>query len=808
LIEQLQAYMTEYDRTADAAANGSDEQRSLYNPLVFLLVGGGTGEALAALNRLMERKCANSAGVIYIHITYGEEETGEPSAASGGPRRGEGSGGAGNLFHIRLPLAAGERSTVRADLHRQFYARADARAILNRTLRQAASRLAAGGRLYANFERLSLAAVTLADDPLCILLPELTLATQSILGESFKQVQTDLYVLLREGAAAGDYAYASALGFSFLQELEQMQERGYTLKAPLLVTEDGFALTAQHGPSPLFDLVYLLGDKDSHGVLAKDGLALAYKAIAGLNLLKNRRSVHEYDGKSGGVYNNLQYKQSITSPAVPEHVYSSAGYAEVRRPNQAIALLVLKQVYQAFCAKLMSSGGMEAEQGIRLFGLDAQAIGRRAAELLPPRERLAELHALLAADLPLAGLKRSSLREAEDGLYGGNAKAFFTRHFTAAAQSALSRLNLQADMESVLAAELRPPYTFYSVYRWTDRREPAGLHHGLARQLEETVRQLDDASYALQNAYDQSGETLPGSGGFALLAGAGKKRFRRELLELLYGLHYEVLALTVKRDLLLKWGETLDALHESAGLLVGQLQTLAAELNEAGVQIAHRESEASGDYLGRNLKEYYGKQVERIIALLAAGRGAEFFLTERYFGDIAALLAAGRDKVLARLIEIGRRDVFTDAVFTQPFETELLERANVNAGFAEGAELLSREELYKDLFLRLAGGAAVRLALFHSTQKHRYEESYYFGDADSELIRYCLSRGDRTGQLGCVHERKTSGIDKLAIMGGFRLSDVMFWRNGRKYYDSYVDNGFQFHKEAVSDKGGPDASAE
>jgi hypothetical protein len=231
-------------------------------------------------------------------------------------------------------------------------------------------------------------------------------------------------------------------------------------------------------------------------------------------------------------------------------------------------------------------------------------------------------------------------------------------------------------------------------------------------------------------------------------------------------------------------------------VLVGQLQLLASELDEAGEQIALREAETSGDYLGRNLKAYYGKQVERIIALLAAGRGAEFFLTERYFGDIAALLAAGRDQVLERLIAICRRDVFTDAVFTQPFETELLERANVNAGFAEGAALLSREELYKDLFLRLGNGSAVRLALFHSTQKHRYEESYYFGDADSELIRYCLSRGDGTGQLGCVHERKTSGIDKLTIMGGFRLTDVMFWRNGRKYYDSYVDNGFHFHREA------------
>ncbi|MCL6459435.1 MAG: hypothetical protein K6T85_15665, partial [Gorillibacterium sp.] len=109
--------------------------------------------------------------------------------------------------------------------------------------------------------------------------------------------------------------------------------------------------------------------------------------------------------------------------------------------------------------------------------------------------------------------------------------------------------------------------------------------------------------------------------------------------------------------------------------------------------------------------------------------------------------------------------------------------------------VLSKEELYRDLFERLESGATIRLSLFNYTQKHRYEEKYFFGDFESEFIRYAfaLDRSNRTYQLGCVHEQKTSGIDKLNIMGGFRMEDVIFGRNARKYYDSYVANGFHFH---------------
>ncbi|MCL6458394.1 MAG: hypothetical protein K6T85_10355, partial [Gorillibacterium sp.] len=683
MLERLRAFVSEYDRQADAAADVNDEQRSLHNPLVFLFVGEKSTEALVTVRRLMELKCTNSAAILYLHLTESGSDSSLSTDGATANKEEETRKAPDNLFSLRLPLTRDNRGSVRPDLHRSFHHSPEAMIGLNRLIRRAGNRLAESGRLYANFQRLNVAVVTRADDPLNVLLPEFLLLIKSILGESFKQVQTDLYALLKEGEADEDFAYRAALGYSFLNELEAEQERSYTLRAPLLLTEDGFALEVEHAPAPLFDLVYLLGDKDEHGILAKQGLELAYKTIASLNLLKNRRTIHEYDREGGGVYNNLQYKQSITSPAVPENIYSSAGYAEVRRPNQAIALMVLKEFYQAFCSKLATGGRMEDYDAAQLFGLDVASVNRRVLSLLPAKEKLEEMHALLAADLSLDVLKRSSLREAEGELYGSNGRAFFALHFEQTARTALSALNLRTEVERKLATELKPPYTFYSVYSWTDELGEAGLHKVILRQLEETGRQLEDAKHALQSVYEQTGDTLPAGSGFTFLAKAGKRRFRRELLTVLYSLQYDVLALQIKRELLLKWEETLDELHKGAGQLVAQLDLLKSDLKDATLQIVGQTTDDNGDYLGRNLKEYYSKQVERIVEALSVSRGADFFLDSKFFGDIGTLLKAGRDKLLACLIDICRREIFTDAVFAESFEEELLERANVTIGFEE-----------------------------------------------------------------------------------------------------------------------------
>lgn len=44
-----------------------------------------------------------------------------------------------------------------------------------------------------------------------------------------------------------------------------------------------------------------------------------------------------------------------------------------------------------------------------------------------------------------------------------------------------------------------------------------------------------------------------------------------------------------------------------------------------------------------------------------------------------------------------------------------------------------------------------------------------------------------------MHEKRSSGVEKLNLMGGFHLEDLMYYRNGKAYYETYVQNGYEFH---------------
>jgi hypothetical protein len=136
----------------------------------------------------------------------------------------------------------------------------------------------------------------------------------------------------------------------------------------------------------------------------------------------------------------------------------------------------------------------------------------------------------------------------------------------------------------------------------------------------------------------------------------------------------------------------------------------------------------------------------------------------------------------------------TAAPFKQTFAEELLRRANVTIDYSN-QEVLSRDELFKKLYRTLEEHAGIHIRLLDYTHKHRYEEKYFFGDATSEFMRYALNEEEtsRIYKLGCVHEKRSSGVEKLNIMGGFCVEDLMYYRNGKMYYESYAQNGYLFH---------------
>lgn len=146
------------------------------------------------------------------------------------------------------------------------------------------------------------------------------------------------------------------------------------------------------------------------------------------------------------------------------------------------------------------------------------------------------------------------------------------------------------------------------------------------------------------------------------------------------------------------------------------------------------------------------------------------------------------------MLYVCQREILTQAEFNHNFEEELLARANVLTRY-DNREILSKEDLFKKLYLRLEESSSVHIEVFHYTHSNRYEEKYYFGDFYSQFMRFAIEKEHemRLWKVGCVHEKKLSGIEKLTLMGGFKLTDLMYYRNGEKYYKAYCENGFEFH---------------
>jgi hypothetical protein len=338
-----------------------------------------------------------------------------------------------------------------------------------------------------------------------------------------------------------------------------------------------------------------------------------------------------------------------------------------------------------------------------------------------------------------------------------------------------------------------PLYGFYAAYLCSSEGVSESLVEELQLRIKETTKLLGQGQEELEQLYADRVADQP----FAKTSLWGRltnkstvKSFSRHLLDLVYGIKLDLLLLEMKLRLLRQYLQKLEELHERTKPFVQRLHQLEKTLQDA----SRGSISVTSDYLNRNINEYYGHGVEKMLIELESRRGAQFYFDERHMGNVSLLLIQGEEQLLGRLIEITNREIFVQPLFQKTFEDELLERANVAVSY-DNREVLSKEDLFRDLYSTLENEAAIRADVYHSTHKHRYIEKYFFGDFESEFIRYAfaIDQGSRAYKLGCVQEMKRSGIEKLSIMGGFRIEDLMYYRNGKRYYDTYLQNGFTFH---------------
>lgn len=784
--ERLTPFAEAYAAAGEKTAGQGDGRSSIHYPAVFLFIGDGLQQAAEHIRSVNAQKWDNGAGVMYVEVQ-------SEAAASSSVHREEHPQQL--ITYLSSPDAIHSSAQHRRpDWAKHFREESKHLLELNKTFRQVSHRLADFGRLYSSFDRLHLSIVTRVEDPMNILVPEIALLARSILGQSFKSVQMDLYVLVHEGEQENNFAYASSTGVAFLQEVEQMQRDDYSLSAPLQRTEDGLAVMVQHVAAPLFELAYILSDRNERGVSVNGGIMSNYDIICRISLLKNRQRADTGSDSSsyGSDYNNTAFRNNIRNADGSQGLVS-AGFARVRRPDEAIALTVLEHFLLGLVQRMKQEPDLGVAERERLLGMDEPTMDARLEQLIPDEGRLEDMNSLMTRSVSFSSLRSMSLREAEYALFEQGGDAFFADNYEQETMRRLERWNAESEFRAIVAERMkgRRDVHFYQLAAWSDENHSDSIWTVLHNRIRDLNIAIEQAQQDLDSWYGSRAEDLT----FQKLPFMDKHNVRsltRALIQTIYPHKLYILTLQTRLKLYRRWEEQLTALHRGSQVLVRQMDELALELNRAAAASVR----SADDYIGQNIADYYSRLTADVMADMEEKRGEHVFFEERSVGDVMALLQKGSDVLLDRLITICRQDLLPSPILSQPFEQELLSRANVTIDY-NNKQALSQEDLFKELYRTLEDRATIHIRLLDYTHKHRYEEKYMFGNANGEFVRYAtgVDHTTRIYKTGFIHEDRTSGVEKLNLMGGFTIEDLMYYRNGKTYYDTYLANGYTFHAD-------------
>ncbi|ULT56470.1 tubulin-like doman-containing protein [Neobacillus drentensis] len=774
----VQKYADSFSIKLEKISQSENVQRSVNYPIVFLFLGDLVKDALLTIKKMNKEKWHNSNGILYFHAYQSETIL------------------ADNLFSLQLANTGYDRQSQRKELADTFNQDETMLIELNKTFRKLTTKLADYGRAFSSLQKVNLCVVTAIHDPANILIQEFTLLLKSILQESFRIVEVDLYGLLMEKQDGENFAFTTSLGISFLKELDEYQQNEYHFEKDLQLIEDHLRLPVCHPPSPLFDMVYLLSDKNENGLIEDEALQQNYELISHLNLLKNRKIWTEHYEKMNS-YSHQSFKRAMKGNA-GNPVYASAGFAKVTRPNKAIVLHVASQFYQGLLDTLKNQSKQPREKVLQLFDLSESSFQKYYEHFLPPADRLYDMHELMRVSNSYRAIRKLSLNETEEFLYEGGTETFFYQNFEEPVHEFLKVLDLREQIEWCFYENIinHEQYGIYCAYSWTadNVHAESNVMNAISHILEETKQEQLRLKEHLELTYQQIVDHCEFKK--SLLPFSSKKNlssFLEYFFEEIYGTKYELLRLKVKLEVLKQYRTVLKGLHRTLQPKISLMKKVDTFLKKTAADSLFD----SDDDLDRNIAQYYSRVNELITAKLQEKRGPYFFLNERFFKNLYRYLEDDQPEILLeRLLVVCDREVLTHEEFHRTFEDELLERANVLTDY-ENREILSKEELFQKLYLRLDESSSIHIEVFNYTQTNRYEEKYYFGDFNSQFMRFAMDKDPgMQWKVGCAHEKKSSGIEKLTLMGGFTLKDLIFYRNGEKYYKKYIENGYEFHTKA------------
>lgn len=765
----LMNFAEQYDLKVDRRIYNGDAQRSVNNPILFVFIGDGVKEASEHITHSIKEKWDNGSGIVFMNI-FGDKESDKEAS-----------------FNFQFTYDSNDKKSLRKNIREKFYNDKKLLEELNSKITTVRDKMLNGGNLFNSFESISISVITMSDDPMNIILPEITILIRKKMLEVFKLSSADLYVLIKEKELEDEF-FSKAVSVSFFREIEYIQKDDFKFDENIAIYGEERELPVTwYGP--VFYMTYVLEEKNERGIIPDGSMINNYEIIPYINLLKNRNvSLETYSDTENQYYDNNRFKTNISGENSINR-YVTAGLCKVKRPNGAIAITVVRAFYERVIRMLDKLSIKDREFIATALKIDEDSMNSKVNSILPQSISIMDMNGIMMSKTSVEKkLSKLTLRQVEESLYGDRCENFFYENFKKVSENNLTNINLEKETKGLVQNSIlaNPKLGLYCVFKWTAEDGEAIKYIRNNRIL--INREIENINNAIENVYESRFVE-----GFSLMSifsrGGNIQEVRKKIFSDIYERKLEVLKLYLYEKIMEQYEAVLLKIHEEIYEKIEQLKSIGETIKGYEENTIKHQDE----YTAQNVKAYYTNVVNNIVDKLEKDHGEAFYFGDKYIGNLSEVIKKGKENVITKIAQFCSKYILMEHQFSKSFEEEFNERANINVSDLDN-KVLSKDELYRKLYSILDNNSAIKSYLMNYDVKG-YQEKYFFGDYSSDFIKYAFDfdRKTRSYKIGYVHEIRSSGIEKLNLMGGFGAKDIIYVRTGIDFYNYCLENGYKLH---------------
>lgn len=764
----LDNFQKEYNLAVSKRIYESKRGRSVTNPILFVFLGDNVREAYEYIEHAIVQQWDNGKGIAFINIITDNMEDRD------------------NSFNFQFKIDFNHKKCLRKNVREKFYSDNKSLQCLNNEITMARDKILSSGNLFDSFDNVSISVITASNDPLNIIVSEITLLIKKRMLEVFKIARIDLYTLIKEKDVEDEF-YSKAVSVAFFREIEYMQSHNFEFDKKIDVYGENKELSVSFTGN-VFYMTYVLEEKNEKGMIPKHSMFNNYDIIIYINLIKNKSiNIETYTNTENQYYDNVRFKANIaTDNSINRYV--TAGFSKVSRPNDIISIEVVKAFYERIMENLKEFSVKSIEFMTQALKIDELSINSKVDAVLPENVSIMDMSGIMMC--PISIPEKYTLKQIEQKLYNERCENFFKENFIEYSKNILNGIDFCGQIKTLIneCVVYNTKLGLYCALNWTEEQGE------VIRYLRDKINFIDIAVNNIKNEIDKLYESK-------FIKGFNFKKFlvkntilkeaKNKIFKDIYERKLEILKLNISKNILRQYENILLEIHQEVLRQVREFACIGEIIDKYKNKIIKSEY----GYTAQNVEVYYKNVVNSILDNLEKKYGEAFYFEDNCIGNISRILSLerGKEKILEKIISFCDKYVLTEEEFNQSFEEEFNNRVNINLSDYD-LKILTKDELYRKLCNILEYNSALKIYIMNYDVKI-YQEKYFLGDYSSDFIKYAFhfDRKTRNYKIGYIHEIGSSGIEKLNLMGGFGAKDIIYIKSAVEFYNYCLENGYLLH---------------